>query len=344
MIGTYPIGVSASGVVLLGKAVSCDGFHRDYKVRVQTHIHTDHMEEFETSKGYQDILLTAPTRELLCAEYNADIPFRDNIIVVPTKQPQTINGESIELVPNEHMLGAVQVAVTMSDGRRLGYSGDFQWPMETPISVDALVIDSTYGSPQSCRRYTQGEAEARLLELVVTKLKWGSVHIKAHRGTLQRGAQVLFGNIDVPFVGTPRFCREASVYQDFGFALGSIIAVNSAEGRTALKSGRYIRFYGIGDELPADPSPNTTTVTLSAFMADPYDPVLEYTSRSYRVAMSNHADFDGTMEYIKATGAKYIVTDSSRSEHALELALEIKKQLGIVAVPSTTEQSLEWGV
>lgn len=54
-----------------------------------------------------------------------------------------------------------------------------------------------------------------------------------------------------------------------------------------------------------------TTITLSAYMSNPVDPILEYTSRSYRVAMSNHADFEGTLEYVKASGAKFVVTDSS---------------------------------
>jgi hypothetical protein len=81
-MNSYKIGVRASGVILLGQDVSCDGFHRDYRVRVQTHVHVDHMSHFETSKGLQDIILTDATFQLLNAEFNADIPVRNNIVAL----------------------------------------------------------------------------------------------------------------------------------------------------------------------------------------------------------------------------------------------------------------------
>ena len=57
----------------------------------------------------------------------------------------------------------------------------------------------------------------------------------------------------------------------------------------------------------------------------------------------DHADFDGTLAYIKATGAKYVISDNSRGGHACELAMEIKNQLGIEANPSTNSITYEWG-
>ena len=63
------------------------------------------------------------------------------------------------------MLGAVQVLVELEDGTRVGYSGDFQWPIEDVIQVDALVVDSTYGKPANVRKFTQGECEERLIEV-----------------------------------------------------------------------------------------------------------------------------------------------------------------------------------
>jgi putative mRNA 3-end processing factor len=50
MNNAYPIDVFPSGAVILGQRICCDGFHRDYEVRVQTHVHIDHMDRFETSK------------------------------------------------------------------------------------------------------------------------------------------------------------------------------------------------------------------------------------------------------------------------------------------------------
>ena len=66
---------------------------------------------------------------------------------------------------------------------------------------------------------------------------------------------------------------------------------------------------------------------------------------SYRLSMSNHADFNGRIEYIKATGASYVVTDNSggRGGKAVDLANYIKYTLGIACRPSSGEFSLSWG-
>jgi len=337
------IGVTASGVVLLGEDVSCDGFHRQYRARVQTHVHLDHMHDFATSKGLQDIYLSRETFQLLVAEFNAELPVRDNMMVLRFGETRPVGSSKVTLLPSEHMLGSAQVAVELADGLRVGYSGDFQWPLEDVIQVDQLVLDSTYGSPSSVRRYTQEEAEERLLRIAVDKLRYGPLHIKAHRGTLHRGLQVLSEIEKYRILVTPRLFAEIQVYRDCGYSIGPVYSLRSPEAITALKSDRFIRFYGIGDQFPVQLN-SGTAITLSAFMTNPDSPVLEYSGRALSVALTNHADFEGTLEYVKATGANYVVTDNSRGGHAVELALELRKRLGINAAPSKLEVSHEWGL
>jgi putative mRNA 3-end processing factor len=340
---SYPIDVSPSGAVLLGSRISCDGFHRDFIARVQTHVHLDHMDSFATSKGLQDIFLSEPTRDLLISEFDAELPYRENIHTLTLGKPYPVGEEQLTLLSSGHMLGSVQVAVQLLDGMRLGYSGDFQWPLSDVIQVEALVVDSTYGSPDRKREYTQDEVGTRFLELVFSMLKRGPVHIKAHRGTLQRAIQILTGQLDCPLLGSARLCSEIGVYRNHGYGIAPICLVGSPDGRSVLKTGRFIRFYGTGDEPPADTVAGTT-ITLSAYMAKPDDPVMVYSERSFSVALSNHADFVGTLDYIRATGARYVVTDNTRGGHGAELAEQISHQLGIVARPSTVAWSREWGV
>lgn len=340
---TYPVDVLASGAVLLGNDIACDGFHRDFKARVQTHVHTDHMDEFASSKGCQDILMSRATRLLLEAEYDADLPIRSNLRVLEMDAPFLVGTSAVSLLPSLHMLGAVQVCVELSKGSRVGYSGDFQWPLDEVIKVDALVVDSTYGSPRRRREYSQATAEQRFLELVTAKIKHGPVHMKAHRGTLQRALQVLAGELDCPIVGGVALCAEVEVYRQCGYGIGDILRVGTREARDAITTRRHIRVYGRGDSLPTEPG-GGTTIVLSAFSASSSDPVIEYSGSSYQVALSNHADFNGTLEYIQATGAKYVVTDNARGGHAVELAHEISARLSIAARPSSNEASAEWGV
>lgn len=340
----YPIDALASGAVVLGDEVVCDGFHRTRPARVQTHVHDDHMADFDTSKGFQDLFMSEQTHGLLLAEFNADLFVRENLYPLPPRTRRKVGKCSVTLVPSGHMLGAVQVLVEALGGMRLAYSGDFSWPLDPGdvVTCDALVVDSTYGSPNSIREYSQEEAETRFLELLYRKLKRGSVHVHAHRGTIQRALQIISGEVGVPVLCSDRLCREIEVYQKFGSAIGTVVALRSLEARDAIASRRYIRLYSKGDRIPVELTEGAR-ITLSAFMARRDDPVLEYSDRAYRVALSNHADFLGTLEYVRATGAKYVVTDNTRT-HGVELAEAIQDRLGVEARPSSNFHSHEWGL
>ena len=338
----YPIDVRASGVVTLGPDVSCDGFLRAAKLRVQTHVHQDHMRDFDTSKGYQDILLSKPTRDLLISEFNYDLSSRINIKALDPQEPYGFGKSSVQLLPNGHILGSVQVEVELDDGMRVGYSGDFAWPLDNVIQVYGLVIDSTYGSPDSIRNYSQGECEAQFLLLSRKLLSKGSVYVKSHTGTLHRAMQLLSTELDVPLVGSSRLCRELDVYRQYGYAIGPVASWEVPEGQALLKEGRVIRLFGKGDKYPVDTG-GAAHIALSAYFTRPDQPVVEYSSGSYAVALSNHADFDGTLEYIQATGAQYVVTDNTRGGNGHTLALEVQKRLGLPARPSSNFVSPMWG-
>ena len=73
------VDVLESGAILLDENVVCDGYAPRRDFRVQTHLHDDHMAEFNRSKGCQDILLSPETLSLLIAEYNAELPYRVNL-------------------------------------------------------------------------------------------------------------------------------------------------------------------------------------------------------------------------------------------------------------------------
>ncbi len=145
------ISLKDDGTILLGQQISCDGFACNRPIRIQTHIHADHMVDFNTSKANQRIFMSEQTRSLLCAIQNADLPYRDNVIGVAFGEREAVGAEEITLLPSHHMLGGAQVQVTCADGYRVGYSSDFFWPVESTISVDELVVDSTYGNPEARR-------------------------------------------------------------------------------------------------------------------------------------------------------------------------------------------------
>jgi hypothetical protein len=76
---------------------------------VQPHIDEDHMEDFDSSKGFQKIFLSDETRRLLINEKNANLPIRDNIIALDPGVPFDVDGCQLSPLPSGHMLGAVQI-------------------------------------------------------------------------------------------------------------------------------------------------------------------------------------------------------------------------------------------
>ena len=343
MITDFPIEVLLpSGTVNLGPDVCCDGFSRHAKARVQTHVHVDHMDGFNRSKGHQDILLSEPTKQLLIVELNAELKYRTNLKALELSKPYQIGASTVTLVGSEHMLGAVQVLVELEDGTRVGYSGDFQWPIDQVIQVDALVVDSTYGNPANVRTFTQGECEERLVELVRRQLSLGPISIQAHRGTLQRALQVLNGTIECPLIGSDRLRREVQVYRDCGYTIAPIISAGSEQAYEVLKDPRHIRIYSTGDRSPVDIA-SGSKITLSAYFTHTDQPIIEYSDRAFGVALSNHADFVGTLEYVRSSGAQFVMTDNTRSGKGYDLANEITRRLGVYARPSTSIGSKGWG-
>ena len=331
------VDVFDNGTVRLGSKTVCDGYAGGYPFRVQTHVHDDHMGEFDKSKGLQDLFMSPETRTLLIAERNADLAYRDNLIPIQRGVEYELNdGSSLTLLPSGHMLGSRQVALELPGGVRCGYSGDFAWPLDEVMQVDELVVDSTYGSPASVRRYTQNEAESCLLEVVCQRLRHGSVHVKTYRGTVERVLHVLAGNVNVPILASSRLIREVAVYRNHGFAVGSLEDLDSQAGRSALTERSYVRLYSKGDSI-GNELIEGTTVACSAYMVGTDHPLLKFSERAYRVALSNHADFEGTLAYVKATGASTVVTDNTRN-HGIDLAIAINGHLeGVHAVPSTND-------
>ena len=329
------VDVFESGAVRLGTNTVCDGYAMGYAFRVQSHLHDDHMAEFNKSKGEQDLFMSPETRQLLIAERNEDLEYRDNLIALRRGIWEELNdGSKLTLLPSGHMLGSCQVAVELSSGIRCGYSGDFTWPLDDVIQVEELVVDSTYGSPNSIRRYTQDEAESCLLEVVCQALRRGSVHVKAHRGTIERVLQVIAGAVGVPVLASAHLIAEVDVYRDHGFGAEELVELDSDVGRSLLNERSYVRLYSKGDSF-GNELIEGTSITCSAYMVNTDHPLLQFSDRAYQVALSNHADFDGTLAYVEATGAKRVVTDNTRS-HGVDLAIAINRRLAdIRAEPST---------
>jgi putative mRNA 3-end processing factor len=337
------VDVTKNGAVILGPDVVCDGFLINRKYRIQSHIHSDHMDDFDTSKGIQTILLSPGTYELLKIIKNADINYRGNICTLKCGKKNHFGDSEVLLLSSGHMLGSVQSQVTLDNGLKLGYSGDFYWPIQNVIKADILVVDATYGNPESVRYYDQNEVHSQFVALLQKKFRSKSIKIRAHRGTLECALDILSSHdINIPIIADESTHSITSVHHLFGFNCPPIYSINSKEGKKIMNNGKYIYICNPRKDNPSIRDEDFVIINLSAYMVGKKEPILKINNSTYKVALTRHADFNGTMKYIEKTGATKVVTDNARGPYAIDLAIEIETRLGIEACPSTCSITDEW--
>ena len=211
------------------------------------------------------------------------------------------------------------------------------------IRVDELVVDATYGDPATNRTYSQLEAEEALSEGIQLALREGPVQIFAQGGVAERALAVLHEVIDdVPVLAGKRVCHAAAVYRTASYPLPRVYHADSEEGLSIIRDGRYLRLWGHGQSMSNDSLPGTG-FRLTKFAAD--EAIKQESRRLYRVGLSNHAGFDGTIRYVERTGAGFVLTDGTRSsdQKARALATAITRELGIDARAATPKPTLQYG-
>jgi Cft2 family RNA processing exonuclease len=327
-------GVTKNGSILLGKYVVCDGFEWDREVAVFTHIHADHIKYFETCLGVYDVILCSPqTKELLMAlKGKASLEIRRNFVALPCRQAYDYKDERITLYPSKHILGAVQVLVENGEGARIAYSGQFYFPTTKPIKSDVLVLDATYGDPSQTTRCSREEVIDWLVTLVRKELERASLCIMGYRGKLQEVMGILTkAGIRVPFLCEPIEYRICRVYQESGVDLGQVISLGDDAAKRVISSREcHILFHLLGLPLHGLPAVKYTKIRVSRW-GTTTEPFCKTAKDYFVVTLSDHADFSGTMEFVRESRPSLVITDNSRGGSAETLAQMVKEQLHIEA-------------
>jgi putative mRNA 3-end processing factor len=136
-------------------------------------------------------------------------------------------------------------------------------------------------------------------------------------------------NIEVPFLCSSDLFKISLVYQNFGINLGNLLPLESNEAQELIKKGeRHIIFHLLGRELRLLPKDiHYTKINVSRWRAK--EPFYQISSDYYMIALSDHADFEGILEYVQASEPQFVITDNSRGGHASSLAEEIQQRLKI---------------
>jgi putative mRNA 3-end processing factor len=330
--------VTKTGAVLLGDHVACDAFDATRALRVVTHAHADHLYGLRKSvKCCEKVLMTKATRDL-AETLNDSMKLReDNIHTLEYGKVFKYGDEKISLLKADHILGASQVLVEDAGGIRIAWSGDFRLEGTEAVDCDVLVVEATYGSP-SCRRNFHVDVRELLVQMIERRLRGGAVYVFGYHGKLQEVMQILRNaDVQVPFVMPERVHEVTKVCEKHGMRLGCTSLSSDKEGHELLDGNLpCVAFYHMNQRQHVGLHNARICVSGWEFNA----PSRQIGDREHLVALSDHSDFDGLIEYVKRTRAKQVITDNFRS-NGDALAKEINKRLGVhaVAMPKSSGQT-----
>lgn len=235
----------------------------------------------------------------------------------------------------DHILGAAQVLVEDAEGTRIVYTGDFRVDKTPVLEADVLVMEATYGSP-SCRRSFGTSVEDLLVSLVKEGLKHGVVYVFGYHGKLQEVMEVLHeAGVKAPFVAPERVFRVSRICEQHGMRIGRLLLSEEGEARELLERNLpCVAFYHMNARSKFS---GVFRIYVSGWEFD--SPCREISEREYIIALSDHSDFDGLMEYVRRSRPKFVVTDNFRVGYAETLAREIRRRFGVsaVALPKKVE-------
>ena len=323
--------VTDRGAVLLGDSVACDAFDAHRPLRVVTHAHADHLVGLRRSLNSCDrVLMTRATRDLVRV-VNGSLPLDYGTVqLLDYGETFEYGDERVTLVRADHILGAAQVLVEDSKGRRVAYTGDFRVDGTEPlVNCDTLVVEATYGSPWFKRAF-KVDVKELLVSMVEKRLRRGAVYVFGYYGKLQEVMQILRrADVSVPFVMPERMFHVSKICEAHGMQLGDFTLSTAKEGRDLLDEDLpCVAFYHMNTRKKVGLHNSRICVSGWEFRS----PCRQIGEREHLVALSDHSDFSGLIEYIRRSEPRRVVTDNYRVSHGVTLAREISRRLGIPAV------------
>lgn len=328
--------VTRNGAVLLGRHVACDAHEKTRPIRVVTHAHADHMNGLQQSvKNCSAVVMTPATKDLIDTLKGQQCLQRGNgnVNTIEYSKPLAFEDEQLTLYRVDHILGAAQALVKDAEGTRILYTGDFRLADTPVVESDVLVIEATYGNPWRTRNFEE-EARHMLVSVVEKGLRQGPVYIFGYYGKLQEVMQILHeARVKAPFIMPEKILQITRVHQKHGMRINRPLFSTKHELQSTLHGeAEYVAFYHMNWRGKIGLDKFRVCVSGWEFNA----PCRQTGEKEYVVALSDHSDFKGLMEYVRQSKPKLVIADNYRAGDAHALAKHVRNELGIEAKPLPT--------
>ncbi|MEM2102052.1 MAG: MBL fold metallo-hydrolase [Candidatus Bathyarchaeia archaeon] len=321
--------VTERGAVLLGKHVACDGFEEARSIRVVTHAHSDHLLGLRQSLMHcEKVVMTPATKDLIDVMLGPLFLLMGDVKTLDYEELLKVDDETLTFHYADHILGAAQTLVEDAEGTRILYTSDFRLRDTPVIETDVLVIEATYGNPRRVRNF-KSNLEDLFVSLVEAGLKKGPVYVFGYHGKLQETMQILHtAQVKVPFVMPEKVFHVSKICERHGMRLGRILLSSNDEGKKILQSrDPCVAFFHMGSKGRVGEDAFRICVSGWEFST----PYREVGRNEYIIALSDHSDFNGLLQYVKESKPKLVIADNYRVGDAEVLAKEIFSRLGIMA-------------
>lgn len=320
--------ITENSAIVFKDTVACDGHDDEAILRIVTHAHQDHLCGLRESIRKTPLIgMTEATYDILKA-LDYDIPENKTLILDYGKEVK-IKDVIVSLHKAKHIIGAAQVLVIDEEEHRLVYTGDFKLPSTPILEADLLVIEATYGNPSHVRPFKY-EVEDLFADLVRSSLAKGPVYVFGYHGKIQEAMEILRSKgIDAPFIAPRKVYRVTKAAIKHGLRVKEVFYYRSFEADEIIKSGWYVFFAHLSAARTYS-SRSAVNIVLSGWEFT--EPLRQINEKTYLVALSDHADFEDLLEYVKRSRPKVVITDASREGSAYMLAREIRKKLSIPAI------------
>ncbi|WP_224249028.1 MBL fold metallo-hydrolase [Hyalangium gracile] len=286
-----------NGLHLTGTPLSLDAT-RKTPLSFVSHGHTDHIARHERT------ISTAATLRFMTHRLGPV----GSPLAVPYNQIFELGSLSLELLSAGHILGSAQLRVIRRDGKRIVYTGDLNVvPSLTaePVQVaecDTLVIEATFGHPRY-RFPPKEEVLAQVEAWVRQQLERGAfpVLLGYPLGKSQEAMKYLSGR-GFGLVAHASILEVTELYAELGVPIGPVRRFDGKlePGEVLFFPPHLSRAGGLSGLWPR------ATAVLTGWALDP--------GAAYRYGaqvafpVSDHADCPSLVKYVKATGAREVLT------------------------------------
>jgi Cft2 family RNA processing exonuclease len=213
----------------------------------------------------------------------------------------------IRLYPAGHVLGSSMIHIENAGGGLL-YTGDFKmqesWTAES-IEIpcaDILIMESTFGDPQYCFNSDREKLVDELVRFVDDAICWGCspVVLAYNLGKAQEAMKVL-GDLGYKVKAFNSAWEIAQVYCDFGIQFNNCTPWDgqTLAGGEVLVIPPHVKKFRSVQSLP-----RLRTVLLSGWANS--DKTRYRYGADQAIALSDHADFDELLEFVRRVKPKKV--------------------------------------